>query len=228
MLKTPANCVSLDDEMKLLAIETATTVASLVLLDDTGIVAVVEDKIPRKHAEMLPVYYDQLVQKTQLKLADLNGIAISIGPGSFTGLRIGLSFAKGLAYSHGLPLIPVPTLLALTHCLTSKNGLTKIVLYSHRDRIFHQDFNCHSDELISLSDPVPAAWSDIIDQLPEYETLAHYGCDQLLGQYEHTFIEVSPSATSIAELARDHFDVWEVERPFELVPEYISPFETGK
>jgi len=214
--------------MKLLAIETATAIASLVLLDETRTAAVVEDRIPRKHAEMLPVFYQQLARETGLNLADLNGIAISIGPGSFTGLRIGLSFAKGLAYSHGLPLIPVPTLLALAYRIEDKKGRMKIMLYSHRDKIFHQDFDCQSGKLIRLTDPAPVVWADIIGKLSEYDTLAHYGCDQLIGEHKLNFIKALPSAVPIAELARQNFTDWLIKSPFQLVPDYISPFEPGK
>ena len=94
--------------MKLIAIETATEICSIAYLVDGECVALVEKQIPRQHAEKLPLFYEGLVAESNLDLSKIDGIAVSIGPGSFTGLRIGLSYAKGLAYSHKLPIIPGP------------------------------------------------------------------------------------------------------------------------
>ena len=214
--------------MKLLALETATEVCSIALLDDDQPVAVVEERVPRKHAEMLPLFYQELVLKTKLELADLDGIAISIGPGSFTGLRIGLSFAKGLAYGHGLPLIPTPTLLALISGINEKMGRMKMMLFSHRDRIYHQDFEIQSNKLIELTEPASVAWSNIVDQFTDYDKLAHCGCESLLENGEKSIVPVVPSAVLIGKLAvRDYADRL-IRKPFQLVPNYISPFEFSK
>ena len=214
--------------MKLLALETATEVCSIALLDDDQPVAVVEERVPRKHAEMLPLFYQELVLKTKLNLADLDGIAISIGPGSFTGLRIGLSFAKGLAYGHGLPLIPIPTLLAIISGINEKTGRMKMMLFSHRDRIYHQDFEIQSNKLIELTEPASVAWSNIVAQFTDYNKLAHCGCESLLENGEKSIMPAVPSAVLIGKLAVRNYAEWLIRKPFQLVPNYISPFEFSK
>ena len=98
--------------MNILAIETATEMCGIAYYENGVMQAVEEENIPRQHATSLPMFYKTLQDKTKFSLNILDGIAVSIGPGSFTGLRIGLSFTKGLAYSHDLPIIPVPTLQA--------------------------------------------------------------------------------------------------------------------
>ena len=70
---------------------------------------------------------------------DVQAIAVSIGPGSFTGLRIGLGFSKGLAYAKGLPIVPVPTLSSLAFSqkeFEPKNG----IMHSHAKKVFYQAF----------------------------------------------------------------------------------------
>ena len=67
----------------------------------------------RSHTASLPLLVERVLRDAGLALEDVEGIAVSIGPGSFTGLRIGLALAKGLAFAGGLPLVGVPTLEAL-------------------------------------------------------------------------------------------------------------------
>ena len=78
--------------MKILAIETASDICGIAYIKNGKCEGLIEKSIPRKHAEQLPLFYQKLIKKTGLKLSELDGIAISIGPGSFTGLRIGLSY----------------------------------------------------------------------------------------------------------------------------------------
>ncbi len=125
--------------MKLLAIETSTDICSIAYIDNGKTISIVEEIIPRKHAELLPVYFRELSELNQHLLQYISAIAVSIGPGSFTGLRIGLSYAKGLAYSRGLPIIPVPTLLSLADgCSGNHQKSYRVCLYSHGDIYFEQ------------------------------------------------------------------------------------------
>ena len=77
--------------MNILAIETATPVCGIALFRQGELVEIREKTLYREHAEKLPLFFEDLREATNLKLGKLDGIAVSIGPGSFTGLRIGLS-----------------------------------------------------------------------------------------------------------------------------------------
>ena len=74
--------------MKILAIETATEICGVSYIEDDNVIATIEKKIPPQHAKTLPLFFKKLVKDTGLKLSNLDGIAISIGPGSFTGLPV--------------------------------------------------------------------------------------------------------------------------------------------
>jgi tRNA threonylcarbamoyladenosine biosynthesis protein TsaB len=99
----------------ILAIETATELCGVALVHEQQCIGhrvVIEKNI---HSERLMVLVDELLREADVPVRSLDGVAISIGPGSFTGLRIGLSAAKGLAYACSLPLLAVPTLDAIAY-----------------------------------------------------------------------------------------------------------------
>lgn len=100
--------------MNLLAIDTSTEIAS-VALQVKGELRTVEQGAQRQHAQLLLPMVEQLLAESELSLAQLDGIVFGRGPGSFTGLRIACSVAKGLAYANDLPLYPVSSLAVIAH-----------------------------------------------------------------------------------------------------------------
>jgi len=97
----------------LLAIETATEVCSVALGKDGQCIALKESERENSHAEKVIVFVDEVLQQTNIPIEAIDAVCISEGPGSYTGLRIGVSSAKGLCYALGKPLIAVPTLQAM-------------------------------------------------------------------------------------------------------------------
>ena len=110
----------------ILAIETATDVCGAALVHHQNVIAkrVIAEKYV--HAENLLPMIDDVLRDASISAKGLDAIAVSIGPGSFTGLRIGLSTAKGLALSLGIPVIAVPTLDALAHTYFIQKGDTSV------------------------------------------------------------------------------------------------------
>jgi len=104
----------------ILAIETSGASGSVALYysDDKYFEAVIKDK--RAHSEKLLISVDEVLNSAGIKIKDVMAIAVSAGPGSFTGLRIGMSAAKGLAFGAGLPIIPVPTFDAIALRISSE------------------------------------------------------------------------------------------------------------
>ncbi|OLD78510.1 MAG: tRNA (adenosine(37)-N6)-threonylcarbamoyltransferase complex dimerization subunit type 1 TsaB [Ignavibacteria bacterium 13_1_40CM_2_61_4] len=99
--------------MTILAIETATEVCGAALVRKGAVIGEASINAPHIHSEKLIGLVDESLGRAAVDLGNIDGIAVSIGPGSFTGLRIGLSVAKGLAFASGKPVVPVPTLKAL-------------------------------------------------------------------------------------------------------------------
>ncbi len=113
----------------ILNIETSTIVCSVALSSDGQVVDHHENYDGLNHATLLSQFIDDMLSTARRKELRLDAIAVSIGPGSYTGLRIGLSQAKGLAYGLGLPLIGINTLQLLTVQTMFREFLVDVVLY---------------------------------------------------------------------------------------------------
>lgn len=99
----------------ILCIETATDSCSVCVADEQHVIAVKESHHSRSHASQLSVFIDELLKENKLQYASLDAIAVSCGPGSYTGLRIGAATAKGLCFALEKPLIAVHTLESMAH-----------------------------------------------------------------------------------------------------------------
>ena len=101
--------------MKILAIDTSTKYLSVAVAEDARTLASFRDKGEFMHSDLLIPTVDKVLKKCHLKLKDINAIALSIGPGSFTGLRIGVATCKGINLGMGVPIVAVPTLDAIAY-----------------------------------------------------------------------------------------------------------------
>ncbi len=99
---------------KIVHIETATNTCSAALSSGEELISFRESHIDKSHAGLLTVFIGELFKEAGISPKDIDAISVSMGPGSYTGLRIGVSVAKGMAYSLNIPLIAVDTLKAMT------------------------------------------------------------------------------------------------------------------
>jgi tRNA threonylcarbamoyladenosine biosynthesis protein TsaB len=107
----------------ILCIETATGVCSAALCDEQSVISVLDAPPGMSHAAQLTVITGKLLSEASISAAALDAVAVSKGPGSYTGLRIGVSVAKGIAYGAGIPLIGINTLQAMCYGYLSENPL---------------------------------------------------------------------------------------------------------
>jgi len=130
----------------LLGIETSTTNCSVSISKNGKTIALKEDNSTNySHAESLHVFIKNMVDTENLKLSDLSGIIISKGPGSYTGLRIGVSTAKGLCYALDIPLLSVNTLESLAHQIKAEENCYIIPMLDARrmevfTAVYDQDY----------------------------------------------------------------------------------------
>ena len=120
----------------LLSIESATRVMSVAVLEGETLLAEISTFDERVHSERLLPAVDQLLQIAGLSLDEVEAFAVSIGPGSFTGLRIGLATLKGLAFGSDRPAVAVPTLAALTVTAAGASGPVAALLDARRDEVY--------------------------------------------------------------------------------------------
>lgn len=141
----------------ILLIETALEFCSVALVQDRYVISVREAEQPRTHAGMLAAYIDDMMNETGKKFRELDAIAVSKGPGSYTGLRIGTSTAKGIAFASNLPLIAVSTLRSMAsrykqqHPSIEADFLTPVI-DARRMEVYTASFN-HD---LEITDPVRA------------------------------------------------------------------------
>jgi tRNA threonylcarbamoyladenosine biosynthesis protein TsaB len=122
--------------MRVLALETSTLAGGVALVDGDATVAEYTLNVALTHSERLLSAVDRVLADAGWTPRDLHGIAVAVGPGSFTGLRVGLSTAKGLALAAALPIAPVPTLDAMAATLPFAALPVCPVLDARRDEVY--------------------------------------------------------------------------------------------
>lgn len=207
--------------------ETSTTLCSVALADNGRIVAIREANEGYTHSENLHVFIKDVLQEAGVKPADLLAVAVGAGPGSYTGLRIGVSAAKGLAYTLNIPLIAESTLRIMTNDpLISKTEANYYcpMLDARRMEVYCAIYDGSLQEIKPVS-------AQILDgELPDYfrseQPVIFFGegmpkCREHLKQLPGAnFIEgIVPSARQLAPLAQASFN----EKRFEDVA-YFEPF----
>ena len=206
----------------ILAIETSSSICGVAVIHNKEILSVEEKDESRKHAELLPDLTKSSLRNINKTLDDIDAIAISIGPGSFTGLRIGLGFSKGIAYAKNLPIIPVPSMLSLAFSL-KKYEPKQGILHSHANKVFFQTFRWKNNIPFSNKEPLVGEIDDYFQVLSHG---FHYNCEELLPNLKQLY-SAKPSSSNIGQLASIHFADLVVKEPYSLVPRYIAPFKTG-
>lgn len=132
----------------ILNIETATTNCSVSLSNKGETVVLKEDYNNNySHAERLHVYIDAVLNEANIKASQLDAIAVSKGPGSYTGLRIGVSAAKGLCFALGKPLISILTLEALAHQVNTSDGVIVPMLDARRLEVYSAVFDSNLNQI---------------------------------------------------------------------------------
>jgi tRNA threonylcarbamoyladenosine biosynthesis protein TsaB len=149
--------------MKLLAVESATLSGGAAILDGDRLLGEITLNIAITHSERLLAAVDRLLADCGLAPADLEGLAVSVGPGSFTGLRVGLATVKGLAMALDLPIAPVPTLDALAARLPFADAPVCPILDARKNEVYlslyrwRGDRMCREREYLALPPELAAA-----------------------------------------------------------------------
>ncbi|MBI1804015.1 MAG: tRNA (adenosine(37)-N6)-threonylcarbamoyltransferase complex dimerization subunit type 1 TsaB [Ignavibacteriae bacterium] len=158
--------------MNVLGIETATAVCGAALAEDGRIVAENWFEAQHTHSEKLVILIDRTLQSCHRTVSQLDAIAVSIGPGSFSGLRIGLSVAKGLAIACNLPIVAVPTLRALalraiTERFVGQQGYILPMIEARRGEVYTALYEMRAESLNEIVAPRAVSASECSTMIPE-------------------------------------------------------------
>lgn len=228
--------------MKILAIETSTLLGGIAILDDaSGLIAEVKLNVKSTHSERLMTEIVHAVEKASLQLKDIDAFAVSIGPGSFTGLRIGLSTVKGFSYATGKPIVAIPTLEALAWNFPFSRYPVCTVFDARKKEVYAAVFQWEGEGFRRVMDEMPVK----VERLLEYmereqglsgEKIIFAGEGALL--YRDTIINIMgekalfppadkmiPSPANVAYLGLQKAVRGEFSEPVGLVPFYVRKSE---
>ena len=222
----------------ILNLETATSVCSVALGKDGKLIAIKEINQGYSHAENLTIFIQEILDSIQIELTDLDALAISKGPGSFTGLRIGTSTAKGLCYALNKPLIAIPTLRAMTfsenisRLITHNSYLFCPMLDARRMEVYCSIYNFQNKEIRKTS-------AEIIDEhsfadLLKENKIVFFGdgapkCKPALSHHPNAIFvdDVFPSAKNLITLSEHAFLSGDFENIAYFEPYYLKDFIAG-
>jgi len=213
----------------ILNIETATTNCSVSLAKEGTVIGLKEDNnLSYSHAERLHVYIDEVLKTANVSKNQLSAIAISKGPGSYTGLRIGVSAAKGLCYALSLPLISIPTLEALAHQVENPNGVVVAMLDARRLEVYSAIYDSNFQETRTTEAEIIT--SESYRELLESSAVYFIGngvakTKALITHQNAHFIENKlPSAQQMCALSFDKFKSNTFEDVAYFEPFYLKDF----
>lgn len=220
--------------MNILGIETSTRTGSVALLSERGVIAEYTLSIDLTHSERLMAAVDRVLADTQTAPGGLDGIGVAVGPGSFTGLRIGVAAAKGLAFALDRPLAAVPTLKALAAGLPQALYPVCPLLDAKKKEVYAAVYRLAGNE------PVPEMPERVLSLASLAEAIsgpviftaegAHLFRDELLRLFGDRarfapLAASAPSAAVVAELALGMIAAGQVSDPDQVVPQYIRRAE---
>ena len=218
----------------ILCIETATNVCSAALCDSADIISVKESVYEKQHSSMLTVYIEQLFKDVGISATDLKAVAVSKGPGSYTGLRIGVSVAKGIAFGASLPLIGIATTLSMTMGIIQKmkkieeNTIFCPMIDAKRMEVYYALHNHSGKQIKDIS-------ADIITEssfaaIPESQKIIFFGdgaakCRNIIKRENIEFFDdFKLSATFMYKPVKEAFELKQFEDIAYFEPFYLKDF----
>ena len=213
----------------ILSIETATTNCSVSLSKEGETFALIEDYNNNySHAERLHVFIEKILKDNNVYKSELSAIAVSKGPGSYTGLRIGVSAAKGLCFALDIPLISIPTLESLTHQVSSESGFIIPMLDARRMEVYSAVFDSKYNIIRTTEAEIltPDIYNNYLNQAQVY--FIGNGVEKLKTIIENpnaVFIENKlPSANQMGALAYAKYKISDTEDVAYFEPYYLKDF----
>jgi tRNA threonylcarbamoyladenosine biosynthesis protein TsaB len=155
--------------MKILAVETSTMLGGIAVTDDSsGFIAEVRLNVKSTHSERLMTEIDHVLKQASLHISDIDVFAVATGPGSFTGLRIGLSTVKGFSYSTGKPVVSVPTLEAFAWNFPYSRCPVCTMLDARKKEVYAALFQWEREDFVRLIDEVSLKVDKLMERIKEH------------------------------------------------------------
>ena len=226
----------------ILCIETGTNICSAALSQGGELLSLRESEEGRDHAQKLALFIDELFRENDIDPEELDAVAVGMGPGSYTGLRIGTSVAKGICYGAGKPLIGIGSLKSLAmvavedynagiiECGPIDDMLLCPMIDARRMEVYSAIYDSKGNELLAVDARIIERDS-LADFMPEKQILIFgggaYKCRDVIGRKGLVYASVAPSARGMAAIAHDKFQNGEFEDVAYFEPFYLKEFVAG-
>ena len=223
--------------MKILALDSSAVVASVALCDGERLLAEYTLNNGNTHSETLLPMVECLFRHFGVTAGDIDLFAVSSGPGSFTGVRIGAATLKGLAFASEKPCVGVSTLEALAENLVSLSGLICPVMNARRSQVYTALFRSDGQRLVRLMEDSALSIAELDEILAAYGEEVLFcgdGYDITLSAIEKTKTRPLPfrlrlqSAYSVAQVALRHFEEGSYVKDQELTVTYLRPSQAER
>ena len=153
--------------MNILAIDTSALTATAAILSDDTLLGEMSITTKLTHSQTIMPMIDELLKKVSLDITDIDLFACSEGPGSFTGLRIGIGTIKGLAYGLGKPVVGVSTLEALAHNIAYTDCVIAPIMDARRGQVYNALYKYEGGKIVCIEEPRALSVEELCEELTE-------------------------------------------------------------
>lgn len=219
--------------MKILAFDSTAKIASVAVLDGDKITGSCNIDNGLTQSELLLPMAEDLLRSLGISHKDIDAYAVAVGPGSFTGVRIGVSLVKGLAFGRDIPCIEVSTLEALARNLAPLEGVIVPCMDARRAQVYSATFISDGESLTRVTEDRAIALSALAEELKAYEGKKIYLCadgydiaykaltDAGISISRTPELLIGASAASVAKVAKDRYERGEYTTDREISPMYL-------
>lgn len=225
--------------MRILALETSAKACSAAVTEDGRVAASAFQCTGLTHSRTLMPMVEAMLKNAELTVAECDAVAVAAGPGSFTGIRIGVSAAKGLSFASGKPAVGVSTLEAMACSAACMEGLLICVMDARRQQVYNAVFRAEGDRLSRLTPDRPIGLSALLEELKNSEKRKIIVGDGALLCYNYFLEHQTPcilapphllqqNAVGVALAAEPAVREGRVQSAQELAPVYLRPAQAER
>lgn len=219
--------------MKILGIESSSMVASVAIADENITIAEYTINHKKTHSQTLLPMLDEIVKMTETDMKDIDAVAVSGGPGSFTGLRIGSATAKGLGLALNVPLIHIPTLEAMAYNLWGTDKYVCPIMDARRSQVYTGIYHFDNNDICTDMEQDAIAIEELVKKCNELDKSVIFVGDGIpvfkdyISENMTNTFEFAPAnmnrqrAASVAALGCIYYKKGKIEKASEHLPEYL-------